>query len=441
VADGCRVCLLEVEPELAGDLDEVSRAEAARVLVLPAVELGPGAWSVAVLRGAAGLKGRPIGMLVVDGVLLGEVRLGGRSCARLFFGGDLVLLADGSPETLAVRWSWSSLAASRVVVLDERVLAVGLRWPGIARRLYRRAAREVEHGFVLQAIAQLPRVEERLVALFWCIAERRGRMHPDGVHVRLSITHEALGDMIGARRPTVSLALKALAADGVLVRDGDRWILSADSVGLLADGRAPAARPGGVASDTAHTEPASRELLQLARDVHAVAGRERRRGASDADGPALTDDEERGDPVTSRPGGAAVCVLEVSRDPVLAPDAGHVVHVVADAPEALATLDSLAADVVVAHASALSEPCFVGRLLGRLRNRPALRHTKLLIVADGPPVPGPVGAAADEVVNAPVDPAWLLARVDAAATGAAAGDARGQRPRRDDTGTRETRRS
>jgi CRP/FNR family transcriptional regulator, cyclic AMP receptor protein len=78
----------------------------------------------------------------------------------------------------------------------------------------------------LKAIAQLNSVRRRLIALFWHLAERWGRMTADGIVVPLTLSHRLLGELVGARRPTVSAALAALAHEGRLVRreSGD-WLL------------------------------------------------------------------------------------------------------------------------------------------------------------------------------------------------------------------------
>ncbi len=64
------------------------------------------------------------------------------------------------------------------------------------------------------------------MALFWHLAEQWGRMTADGIVVPLTLSHRLLGELVGARRPTVSAALAALAHDGRLVRreSGD-WLL------------------------------------------------------------------------------------------------------------------------------------------------------------------------------------------------------------------------
>ena len=69
---------------------------------------------------------------------------------------------------------------------------------------------------------RLTRVERRLKALFWHLAERWGRVSGDGVIVPLALTHRILGQLVGARRPTVSTALSELAERaGVGVRFTD----------------------------------------------------------------------------------------------------------------------------------------------------------------------------------------------------------------------------
>jgi hypothetical protein len=67
--------------------------------------------------------------------------------------------------------------------------------------------------------------------MLWHLAERFGTVGPDRVRVGGSLTQGMLGQLIGARRPTVSLALADLMQDGAVRRDKlHGWIL--DSAGL-----------------------------------------------------------------------------------------------------------------------------------------------------------------------------------------------------------------
>jgi CRP/FNR family transcriptional regulator, cyclic AMP receptor protein len=79
---------------------------------------------------------------------------------------------------------------------------------------------------VTQAIAHITRVDERLLALLWLLAERWGRVVPGGVLVSLRLPHRTLAGMVGARRPSVTTALGQLMARGAIERRQDgSWVL------------------------------------------------------------------------------------------------------------------------------------------------------------------------------------------------------------------------
>jgi CRP/FNR family transcriptional regulator, cyclic AMP receptor protein len=79
---------------------------------------------------------------------------------------------------------------------------------------------------VTQAIAHITRVDERLLALLWLLAERWGRVVPGGVLVSLRLPHRTLAGMVGARRPSVTTALGQLMARGAIERRQDgAWVL------------------------------------------------------------------------------------------------------------------------------------------------------------------------------------------------------------------------
>ena len=88
-------------------------------------------------------------------------------------------------------------------------------------------------------------MEHRLLLAFWYFAERWARVRADGLLVRLPLTHEQLGALIGARRPSVTTALSGLAAQGLLVpgRRGE-WLLTAAARDRLDGLREVAARGG-----------------------------------------------------------------------------------------------------------------------------------------------------------------------------------------------------
>lgn len=62
--------------------------------------------------------------------------------------------------------------------------------------------------------------------LFWHLADRWGRVRPDGLIVPLRLTHTILADLVAARRPTVSVSLSDLTKRGLVVSTEDGWLLS-----------------------------------------------------------------------------------------------------------------------------------------------------------------------------------------------------------------------
>ena len=76
------------------------------------------------------------------------------------------------------------------------------------------------------AIAHHARVDKRLELLLWHLADRWGRVTPNGVALPLRLTHELLADLVAAQRPSVTLSLQHLERDGRLARrDGVMYLL------------------------------------------------------------------------------------------------------------------------------------------------------------------------------------------------------------------------
>jgi CRP/FNR family cyclic AMP-dependent transcriptional regulator len=75
-------------------------------------------------------------------------------------------------------------------------------------------------------------LENRLLLLFWHAAERWGTRTDEGVEVPLDLTHEMIGLLVGARRPSVTAGLNALARDGRLIRADGTWKLRGEAPAL-----------------------------------------------------------------------------------------------------------------------------------------------------------------------------------------------------------------
>ena len=73
------------------------------------------------------------------------------------------------------------------------------------------------------------RIEGRLLLMLWALSERWGVVTPHGVEVRLKLTHDALGRLVGARRPSVTTAIGALTDAGALERISDGYRLHGDA--------------------------------------------------------------------------------------------------------------------------------------------------------------------------------------------------------------------
>ena len=106
----------------------------------------------------------------------------------------------------------------------------------------RKAIRRVHSLALHLAVSHLRRVDTRLLVLLWHLADRWGRVEPDGVRVPMRLTHQTLGRLVGAQRPSVTTALKQLADAGHVARMADgTWLLRGDPPDTLARIRATAA--------------------------------------------------------------------------------------------------------------------------------------------------------------------------------------------------------
>jgi len=234
--------LLEQLPDLAADLENGQAAAAYRALTIPAIELGPGCCETGSCETVPPVAGRPFGLLVVDGLLAREVRLADRTSTSLYGPGDLLDLGtdEGSSLAAGVRLVCPEIAV--LALLDDRVLVAMREWPRMIPRLFAVAMRQLERADINAAIGRLERVEDRLLGFFWLLADRWGRRGPAGIAIEQRLTHAAIGHLIGARRPTVSLGLRALSDQRALYRRADgTWLLAPDSLyQLVGADRSPA---------------------------------------------------------------------------------------------------------------------------------------------------------------------------------------------------------
>ena len=126
------------------------------------------------------------------------------------------------------------LEKAQIAVLDRHFAAVIGKWPVLVDAVTGRAVKRSRALAFQLAISQVTRVDERLLVLMWHLAERWGRVGPDGVRVPVGLPHRTLATLVGARRPSVTTALTGLAREGLVERIEGGWLLHGDPEEVLA---------------------------------------------------------------------------------------------------------------------------------------------------------------------------------------------------------------
>jgi CRP/FNR family transcriptional regulator, cyclic AMP receptor protein len=230
------IAVLEADPDLATGVPESEFDAAQREAVAVVLKLDVPRWDPAQISSAA--TGEWLGLLVIDGLMMRRVTVGKRQTCELLGPGDLIRPwdADREYDLLPITVDWQVLSATRLAVLDTAFARRIARWPGITSQLVARVAHRARYLALSQAVTHLPRADDRLLILFWLLAERWGKVGHDGVHVLLPLTHEILAMLVGTQRPTVTIALHGLAEAKLLQRESrDRWLLTKLAIEQLGD--------------------------------------------------------------------------------------------------------------------------------------------------------------------------------------------------------------
>ena len=218
--------VLDADPDLAAGLSPEELAAATPVAVARAHQLARGDWKA---PEAGPRDPAALGLLVLDGLLLRSIEIGDRCSTELLGEGDLLRpwQRDAEDGAVPLRSSWTVLEPARVALLDGRFAAAVAPWPPIAAALVGRALRRARWQGIFAALSHMNRVDDRVLLALWYFAERWGRVRTDGILVRLPVTHEQLGALVGARRPSVTTALSALAEAGAVeaVARGE-WLIT-----------------------------------------------------------------------------------------------------------------------------------------------------------------------------------------------------------------------
>ncbi|MDX6659750.1 MAG: family transcriptional regulator, cyclic receptor protein [Solirubrobacteraceae bacterium] len=215
--------LLDVDKDLADEFDQRMRIVVRRIASVPVFDAPVGECD---LRRWFDPGPESLGLLVLDGVIAFDVRVGTRTATELVGTGDLLQPWSNGDEQLIDRIpAWRVLLPTRIAVLDGAFTERVRPWPQLGRALLRRVGRRARDLDVQRAIMCQPRLEVRLALLFWHLAERWGRVEPSGIHVSLPLTHSLLGRLAGAERPSISHALARLADAGLVTGAAGHWHL------------------------------------------------------------------------------------------------------------------------------------------------------------------------------------------------------------------------
>jgi CRP-like cAMP-binding protein len=218
------VCVIDADPGLLDPVDFGAR----RRLVARTLAVRPGGW--APLRGELprDFDGW-LGLLVLDGLLVRQTQVNGLRCAELLGPGDVLRPWDdrGAEATLVTDAQWRVLEPAQLALLDAGFARRAAPWPALQAELMRRLLGRSRSLSILLALTQARRAEVRLRMLFWHLADRWGRVTPDGIVLPLNLTHSVIAQLTGLRRPSVSLTLAELERSGEIVRESrQRWLIA-----------------------------------------------------------------------------------------------------------------------------------------------------------------------------------------------------------------------
>jgi CRP/FNR family transcriptional regulator, cyclic AMP receptor protein len=206
---------MDLDPEL---LEAVPVAERplAQQLRVTRLNVSRGTW-----RPPASPSGALLGLLIAEGIAFRSVVAAGFATGDLVGPGDLIPARTSAP---ALPWggeaeiAWHVLVPLSAGVLDARFVARTARWPAVTGRLLERHAQHTDRLMTRLSLVHRQRVEERVLLVLWDLAERWGRVTPNGVLLPVPLRHHQLAALAASLRPSVTIALRRLATRGIVER-------------------------------------------------------------------------------------------------------------------------------------------------------------------------------------------------------------------------------
>jgi len=224
-ANGHRVDLLRHDRELLSLLSPRGKEETTPRLPVQVLTLERGPWQPETHEPSRD----HLGFLVLGGLLGRRVLVPerGRSLELLGRGDTFRAWQEDSPSFSEI--AWTVIEPASIAALDGEFKARAREVPELMELFAERAHRRSRRLAVSAAIANTVGVEERLLLLLWQLAELWGRKAPQGALLPYRLSHQTLAELVGARRPTVTLALRSLGErDAVRRDDSGGWILTGD---------------------------------------------------------------------------------------------------------------------------------------------------------------------------------------------------------------------
>jgi hypothetical protein len=240
-----RQSLLALEPDLEGVL-EPAELPAARRVSVTSTEVRPGPWRPSLPVDAASGN---LGFLVIDGLLMRSVSIAGTRCTELLGPGDLLRPWSMDTEELSsvpIEAEWKVVdRPARFAVLDRGATAALGRWPELTCELVDRIVRRARWLSFQLAVCHTRQLRRRLLMILWHFADRWGHVTPEGRVVQIQVSHATIGEIVGARRPSVTGAIGELQTEGRIRRlDDGGWVLLGDPPGYVGEPALGGSEPG-----------------------------------------------------------------------------------------------------------------------------------------------------------------------------------------------------
>ena len=210
--------LLEADPDLAEHMLSDARDQATDLIHVRVFRVAKGEWN------PPHIDHGTLGLLLLEGLMVRTLRLGEVSSCEVVGPSDIIRPWENDllPSLVPGLTSWRALEPTRVALLDRRASALIGRWPELNAAVGGRLLRRARSLAYLMAAQHFLRVEDRLLATLWHLASMWGRVTLKGTVVPFRLTHETLASIVGAQRPTITLAIRSLTEQGRLIRDERR---------------------------------------------------------------------------------------------------------------------------------------------------------------------------------------------------------------------------